>query len=187
MFPALPPVDEAAEAAALEQEARRRAELRAILDSGRRVRVALVGCGSAKRRGRHPARQLYTGGLFRGASAHAFETADAVFIVSAKYGLLEPDQVVEHYNVRLPRARDERRCWGTRVESALRLQHVGIPLRVAIYAGSAYADAIAEASWRNNWIIEQPLRGLGVGKRLQWLADRRRDRQTALPLLPSYP
>lgn len=87
-------------------------ELRGPTGLRRPVRVALVGCGAAKLPGRHRARDLYTGSLFRAALAHAERSADEVLILSALHGLVGLDDELDAYNVRLDKYRDaERDQW----------------------------------------------------------------------------
>lgn len=68
--------------------------------------IALVGCGKSKLDHAAPARQLYTGSLFVAASRWAAE-CDGWFILSAKFGLLDPETVVEPYEVRLGPEQDQ--------------------------------------------------------------------------------
>lgn len=170
-----PPEVIARRAAADAAEAVHRRQLEELVRTRGHIRVALVGCGARKRRGRHPAHALYIGSLFRAALHHARRTADEVFILSALHGVLELDQVVAHYDARLPTARDAIARWGRRVESSLRLAHVGLPLHVVVYAGAAYAAPLRAAAQSNAWRIEEPLAGLGIGQRLRWFARQRRD------------
>jgi hypothetical protein len=71
--------------AALEADRPRRERLARLVALGRPVKVALIGCGKSKRPGRHPARRLYSGPLFRASLEHAEHTADEVLILSALY------------------------------------------------------------------------------------------------------
>src|SRR5690606_13413659 len=55
--------------------------------------IALVSCVSSKEPHAAPARDLYTSALFRKARAYAERNADAWYILSAKYGLVDPNRV----------------------------------------------------------------------------------------------
>jgi len=147
---------------------------------GRPVRVALVGCGADKREGRHPARDLYLGALFRAGLRHAEATADETLIVSALHPVVDPDQPINAYDRSLDRAsKAEREAWGRRVVSDLTARYAGLRVEVTIYAGATYADAIEgalrlvrrsteTASGLAMWRWLTPLAGLGVGRRLGW-------------------
>ena len=88
--------------------------------------IALVSCGKAKLDHAAPAEELYTGNLFRA----AFEYCKArywpmVYIVSARYGLLPPGQVVDPYDLTLTDLpNDSRIRWGRRVISDLTFPYI---------------------------------------------------------------
>lgn len=143
------------------------------------TRVALVGCGRAKLEGTHPARELYTGPLFRAALAHAEATANHVFVVSARHCLVRLDEPVASYDATLPADPAVRGLWAGRVVA--QLLHAlppGVPrFQVAVYAGAPYADPIADVApfCTERLVIERPLRGLTQGRRLAWFKAHRND------------
>lgn len=71
-------------------------------------RIALVGCTKGKLPARAPARDLYVGDLFAKARAYA-QTFDAWYVLSARHGLVLPDEVIEPYDVTLGDKRRDRR------------------------------------------------------------------------------
>lgn len=123
------------------------------------MRIALVGCGKLKASTR-AARDLYLGGLFRLARRYA-ETHDAWWVLSAAHGLVHPDEVLVPYDERL-RPGDE--MWGVRVAWQL-ARAVPPDATLVVLAGAPYAG------WRGlvRQRVEEPLAGLGIGKRLAWL------------------
>lgn len=64
-------------------------------------RVILLGCVKQKRERRAPARHLYISALWRGRRAYAEAGGQEWLILSAKHGLLDPDQIVAPYDVAL--------------------------------------------------------------------------------------
>ncbi len=62
------------------------------------MKVCLIGCSKKKLAGNHLARNLYQGSLFQKSLVIA-ERSDfnAIYILSAKYGLLELDRYVDAY------------------------------------------------------------------------------------------
>jgi hypothetical protein len=74
-------------------------------DQDERLNVFVVPCGGAKLAAAAPARDLYTGSAFRQvlrdvvAEAAATSGPTRVMILSARYGLLDLDQVVDPYDV----------------------------------------------------------------------------------------
>lgn len=77
--------------------------------------VVLVGCGSAKNDGQLPAKDKYSSNYFALKRAYAEAVGDEWSIVSAKYGLLAPDQEIDDYNVTVSDMDVEARAdWGRR-------------------------------------------------------------------------
>lgn len=133
----------------------------------------LVGCGAAKRTEPCAARDLYVGSLFyyRRRYAERFGT-DGWRIVSAKYGLVHPDTVIEPYNLRIEQLSPlEQAAWAENVGDAY--------VRVAaesgfdtweteLHAGKAYRKPLDEA-WRFDY--KAPLAHLGMFDQFKWYRD----------------
>lgn len=137
------------------------------------ITVCLVGCGKAKLPRAAKAADLYTGSLFQASRRYA-ESCDEWRILSARYGLLHPDTVVTPYDQRVKPK--ERAQWGAVVANRLIGEMLDCgPYDVVILAGEDYAqpmiDALrSESAWRCNCIgARSPMRGLGIGERMQWL------------------
>jgi DGQHR domain-containing protein len=133
------------------------------------VDVGLVGCGKAKLGHAAPAAELYCSPLFRMASRYCSLTCDAWFVLSARHGLLEPGRLVEPYDVALSDMPSrQRRQWAERVVGQLRQRGLLAPgHRFLLHAGADYAEPLAGLI-----DAEQPLRGLGIGRRLAWYGRR---------------
>jgi hypothetical protein len=151
------------------------------------IRVALVGCGKTKLDHPAPARRLYVGNLFTMTRDHVEARLcageiDAWYVLSARHGILTPDQVVDPYDATMQGMnQDALRIWVNRVDGAFRCGNPGYGkwgtkggrLVVDIYAGAAYTDPLL-ACWRGiSWEINTPLAGLQMGERLGWLKDHR--------------
>lgn len=139
------------------------------------IRIGLVGCSSQKASARCAARDLYTSPLFRAARAYAEATCAHWLILSAKHGLLDPNSVIDPYDVSLSFASQERReRWGLQVGRQL---DGALPwpayanAELVVLVGSAYADVIhtPDVARPREFHWEEPLRGLGIGERLRWL------------------
>jgi hypothetical protein len=136
-------------------------------------RIGLVGCASVKLKRPAAARDLYRSSLFRKASAHAEATCDRWFILSAKHGLLDPDDVIEPYDVRLGANRRDTppiHEWAKRVLGQIE-STVPDPAsaRFVILAGVQYRTIMFhEPTW--HW--EVPMEGMGIGEQLRWLTTR---------------
>jgi len=83
--------------------------------------IAVIGCGKAKRDGRHRARDLYTGNIFR---AH-LKLAEAlrpraIYVASAKYRLIGIDDEIESYDLTLAElGRGEMGDWRREIASRI--------------------------------------------------------------------
>lgn len=154
--------------------------------------VAIVGCGKSKLDHAAPARELYTGNLFRAAARDVESRGLPWFIASARAGLVTPDQMLQTYDQEL-RA-DEAEGWAEDVAFGL-LEHcrkAGIErqggvsrggnrwvsdvpgLVVELHMGARYADPLhAELPRRfPGIVIEEPSAGLEIGLRLAFYKGR---------------
>lgn len=133
----------------------------------RRV-VCLVGCGASKTSRPAPAKDLYIGNLFRAARLYAERKSDAWRILSARYGLLNPDRRVEPYNMKLCNGERQRAFWGQIAASGLVYEMKTRNLEVIALAGADYAEPVCRVL--ESWGIpcSMPLQGLQVGQRLAW-------------------
>ncbi|MCY1023960.1 DUF6884 domain-containing protein [Pyxidicoccus sp. MSG2] len=153
-----------AEAAAAQSVRRQRLERLAAL--GRPVRLALVGCGKNKHQDATPARELYTGALFRAAYRYSTEVfhADEVLILSALHEVVTPDTLLTPYERTLHGLpRRERDAWAFRCASKLEGLFLGLRVEVLFLAGADYA-----LPWHMlGWTPLSPLKGIsGIGKQL---------------------
>jgi hypothetical protein len=159
----------AAETAARRSEEEARcARLRGL---GRPIVVGLVACAKSKRPGLHAARDLYTGPLFRLSLAAAELHCDEVYVLSAEHGLLTLERVVADYDKSLHELdADSRRGWARWVGASLRLRFLEFDeVELQLYAGRDYTPDSNELP--PSWRMIEPLRGLGIGRRLRSLKE----------------
>lgn len=133
--------------------------------------VALVSCVKQKRGEACRAEKLYTSALFAKASTYARAVADEWYILSAKYGLVRPDDVIEPYEQTLNEASAaERRAWAERVHGQMREVQLfeGEPKLVWL-AGAKYRADLAK---RLRGVVQvMPLEGKRIGEQLQWYTE----------------
>ncbi|MGH7878403.1 MAG: DUF6884 domain-containing protein [Candidatus Binataceae bacterium] len=154
----------------LRNKAVRRAEELPIVP--RRKAVFLVSCVSEKHARPMPARELYCSPWFQKARAFVERQAGEWLILSAKYGLVEPDQVIEPYNETLnEKTIEERREWSKKVVQELR-PHCPAGTSVAFLAGEKYREFLAPTLSELGCRVEVPMEGLGIGEQLRWLSER---------------
>lgn len=152
---------------------------------GRSLRVALVSCGKAKVEHPAPAREFYTGSLFRAARAHVeAQSYDAWWILSARHYLVHPDDILAPYEAALTNAPDEYLPqWAHQVDASFRCNRPGYgvwtqnggDLTVDIFAGKVYVDPLMAlpAKWQDMWTVNEPHHGMQIGERLQAFAQAR--------------
>lgn len=134
-------------------------------------RVFLLSCVKTKHAKPCEAQDLYTSTWFRAARTY-IEVQHAVwYILSAKYGLLRPNEGVSPYDLTLDSMRaDERRTWATSVLAKLN------PLITAgddivFLAGKRYRQFLEVALKERGVRVRVPLEHLRRGEQVRWLQD----------------
>jgi cytoplasmic iron level regulating protein YaaA (DUF328/UPF0246 family) len=113
-----------------------------------------------------PAHDLYISTWFRKARAYVERRGHQWFILSAKYGLIGPDEVIAPYDetlIRMPAS--GRRLWGARVIEAMD-REIEADTPLIVLAGQNYRDPIWPVIAHRASI---PMEGLGIGAQLAWL------------------
>lgn len=116
------------------------------------------------------AREMYTSPLFKGAYAYATKiNADKIFILSAKYGLLEEYALIEPYNETLNTKSDkEIRAWADEVFAELQQKTDVNNDEFVFLAGEKYRKYLVTRLKT----VEVPLKGLGIGKQLAFYKEK---------------
>jgi hypothetical protein len=124
--------------------------------------ITLVSCAAGKCESAAPAAQLYRSDWFTKAKAYA-QAQGPWFILSAKHGLVHPDQVIEPYDTTLMRmSKAERSAWAMKVADQVQLLELQAD-RCIVLAGRLYRDPLT--GFLGSWFpaVELPLAGLGIG------------------------
>lgn len=137
--------------------------------------LILVGCVQTKRPVASPASELFDSPLFAGRRSHALRTGGPWYILSAKYGLLAPDDVIGPYDVYLAdQSSGYRRAWGEFVVAQLDCLEPSLHGRtVEVHAGAAYVDPLRQPLAARGAAITTPMAHLGLGQQLAWYARAR--------------
>jgi hypothetical protein len=131
--------------------------------------IVLVGCSGSKADGPARAAELFTGAAFRKARDLAIATGKPWYVISAKFGLLHPDEVIAPYDVYLPKQSPRyRSAWARWVVAQLAEQHHLQGAVIEAHAGSTYCDPLIGPLSEAGATLVQPLAGLGLGRRLAW-------------------
>lgn len=131
----------------------------------------LIACSAAKAAHPSAARDLYLGDLFRKSVAYAESRGAPWVVLSARHGVLLPDQFVAPYDTTMARlSKHERVAWASRVND--QLVAIGNPDLVAL-AGQSYRTPLLELPRFRFCFprgLQTPLEGLGIGRQKAWLA-----------------
>jgi len=130
--------------------------------------ISLVACVAGKLDRAAPAAQLYQSDWFSKASAYAAKRG-RWFVLSARYGLVAADQVIEPYEVTLnTMTKAERVAWAARVADQVRELGLAADTCVVL-AGKHYRENLLGFLNTQFPNIEFPLIGLGIGNQKQKL------------------
>ena len=140
-----------------------------IRDMNIRTEICLLSCVGQKLPDPAPARDLYTSSWFVKARAFAEKTGQPWFVLSAKYGLVHPDDVIAPYDLTLnnmPVA--DRRTWANAVLSQLE-PHLNSSGSVMFLAGRRYREFLEPQLRGRGLNVAVPMEGLRIGEQLGWL------------------
>ena len=133
------------------------------------MKIGLVSCSAQKLSHAAPARELYCSPLFRLSLRLSEQDCDKTYVLSAKYELVELDQVIEPYDLVLSKlSKRQREAWGNRVASKILSRHGAAA--IVLFAGHDYMIALrwGMAGTDQNR-IQDPLKGMMIGERLSFL------------------
>lgn len=132
--------------------------------------VLLVGCVKTKATEARRARDLYTSSLFAKRRDYAQSAGVPWVILSAEYGAVHPDAVIEPYDRYLEdQPGPYRQEWGRRVVNQLEALFGSLSHKVfELHASRAYGDPIEPLLRERGATMRRPLDGLLFGQQLQW-------------------
>ena len=136
------------------------------------VDLCLVSCVKSKRSSAAAAKDLYISDWFIKARRVVEMEGWRWFILSAKHGLLDPEERIAPYEKALnTMSADERRSWANAVWMALEPHLAGVR-SVVFFAGKKYREHL-ELRLRDRGIeVRVPMEGLVRGDQLVWLKRR---------------
>ena len=134
------------------------------------MKIVLISCVSKKRDKEMEAGELYISTLFKYNLRYARKlNPDRIFILSAKYGLLNLNEKIKPYNLTLNKMPEkERKEWSEQVLSKLKLTSNLDKDEFIFLAGNRYRKYLVTRI--KNYKI--PLKGLGIGKQLKFLKEK---------------
>jgi hypothetical protein len=133
-------------------------------------KVVFVSCVGQKKDGVHPARDLYQSTWFQKAKQYAENVGGQWFILSAKYGVVAPDDQIVNYDMTLNDMElKARMIWGNETTRYVLKQYSPKDYKIIFLAGRKYREFTTPYLRNCGYDIEVPMRGLGIGQQLQWL------------------
>jgi len=129
--------------------------------------IVFLSCTKSKNKGEYKAKDLYSSPLFKKSYQYAKSlNPDNIYILSAKYGLLELDDIISDYEETLNSKSDRHiKQWSYNVCKQLESKGVCYNEDIIFLTGENYHKYI-KLKFRNKKI---PLQGLALGQRLQRL------------------
>ncbi len=147
------------------------ANRRGALNINPKTSLVLVSCVKSKLARSAPAQDLYTSTLFTGGRSFARSTGAPWYILSAKYGLVHPDEVIVPYDYTLNRLGvADRSAWARDVLVDLLPKTKGCQT-VVFLAGVRYREFLIGPLEENGLNVTIPMYGLSFGQQLAWLAE----------------
>lgn len=137
-------------------------------------KLYLVSCVKVKQERPAPARELYQSLWFRSARAFVEKQNAEWKILSALYGLVEPEQILKPYEVTLNKmAMDDRRFWARMTAQQIARQIE--PRHVTFLAGKNYRELLIAPLEELGFTWDAPLARLGIGQQVSWLQKHARE------------
>jgi Family of unknown function (DUF6884) len=138
--------------------------------------VILIGCVRTKKAVASQASELFASPLFDGRRRYAAGSGRPWYILSAKFGLLAPGDVIGPYDVYLAaQSPGYQKAWGEFVAAQLDQQEQqGLRgRRIEVHAGAAYADPLRGPLAARGAVLAVPLAHLRRGEQLAWYGRHR--------------
>jgi len=133
------------------------------------MKIALVSCTKLKQEYSCEAKDMYLPSqLFRKARNYIEKNNyDNWFILSAKYGLLKPTDIIEPYNITLnTMKKDEIIRWSYDIFNILSKYNIKI---MDFYCGEKYRRYLIPLLKNKYITCNIPMESMGIGQQLRWL------------------
>jgi len=135
------------------------------------MKLGLVSCTKSKRNCSCKAYEMYSPStLFKKAYCYATKNYDIVTILSAKYGLLLPDDEIEPYNLTLKTmTKQQRKDWASKVFKQMEERlDLGKIESAYFHTGREYREHLIPKLELTGAKCIVPLEGLSFGRQLAW-------------------
>lgn len=129
--------------------------------------IVFISCVKTKLPYEEMAKNLYCSNYFKTCYKYAeFLKPDNIYILSAKYGLLEPNDLIEPYELTLNKMSiKERKQWAEKVIGQLKNKNVSFNQKAVFLCGNKYNQFL-----KNKFVeYETPLCNMGFGYQIQYM------------------
>lgn len=138
-------------------------------------RIVLISCSKSKLAKKAPARDLYTGRLFERAVSWAESKGYTWYVVSALYGLVQPNRELAPYDFTLKQLRTrERESWAHMVVAAELTKYVSRGSHAILIMPQLYRRYIEAELVKASISFENPVEHLAIGQQIRWLTKHSR-------------
>lgn len=133
-------------------------------ESSSHRKIAFIACSKTKNNSPCTAEKMYQGELFKKSLKYCKNNYDIVFILSAKYGLLELNDFIEPYEETLNnKTEQEKKQWAEIIKTQMKEKNI-FSSEVDILAGKNYYKYL---NYNNIPLADKK----GIGYQLQWLSE----------------
>jgi len=130
--------------------------------------IAFVSCVSKKQKGNHKASEIYTSNLFKKSFAYAKKISHKIIILSAKYGAINPDEIITDYDLTLNTfSEKEKKIWAFKVYQNIS-KFIKSEDEIIWLCGENYCKYL-RVILKNKQT--KPIKGLGIGKQLKFYKE----------------
>ena len=128
--------------------------------------IVFIACVKQKNGEKCKAENMYISDLFKKSLSYAKKlNPEKIFILSAKYGVLELDEVIEPYELTLNNMKEvEKKQWALHCLEQLKDKGIKFDEKTVFLCGENYRKHLIK-EFKNP---EVPLKGLGIGQQLSF-------------------
>lgn len=129
-----------------------------------------IGCVKSKKTKPCKALELYTSSLFKYSFRYALSLTkrNKIFILSAKYGLVKPDDIIQPYELTLNSMnKRQRQQWAYKVYKQLVQEGIDFDEEAIFLCGKKYREFLM-TKFTN---AKAPLKNLGLGEQLKFYKE----------------
>lgn len=144
------------------------------------MKVAVINCGSAKQYKKCAAKDLYIGSLFVASRQFCESNYDHWCILSAKYHVLMPDDIVEPYEAFLTKfSKEDKQKWG-KITAEQLLSKFPEDTEFDFYVSQSYINDTLKYLDSAGRVYNTYLNDLGMGYKIQWFKNHTTKKQKSL-------